>query len=78
MRDMQKSIIADQFPKYVQEFFLKQFPGRKYPKWAVDALSSVNIHLINPSQCDNQGHGVKVQSVESQPVNSNNGAIKNL
>jgi len=45
MREMRESIVAGCFPEFVQRFFLKMFPSRNYPSWAVDALNSVNIAL---------------------------------
>lgn len=45
MRAMRRSIIEDKFPDFVQQFFNDMFPSGKFPDWAVDALSSVNIHL---------------------------------
>ncbi|KAK7485281.1 hypothetical protein BaRGS_00023532 [Batillaria attramentaria] len=46
MRSMHESIIAGQFPEFVQTFFKDMFPKKNYPDWAVDALSSVNITLL--------------------------------
>ena len=45
MRGIRNSIKNDQFPQFVQHFFLNMFPDKNYPPWAVDALASVNVHL---------------------------------
>ncbi|XP_022325326.2 queuine tRNA-ribosyltransferase catalytic subunit 1-like [Crassostrea virginica] len=45
MRSMQKNIIEDTFPEFIQAFFDKLYPNSDYPQWAVDALASVNVHL---------------------------------
>ena len=47
MRQMHRSIIDDTFPVFVKDFFLRQFPNKDYPQWAVDALRSVNVNLDN-------------------------------
>ncbi|CAG5135656.1 unnamed protein product [Candidula unifasciata] len=46
MRSMHQSILQDKFPNFVQQFFLTLFPQKGYPNWAVEALASVNIHLL--------------------------------
>lgn len=46
MREMRESISAQQFPQYVQNFFINLYPEKDYPKWIVDALSAVNISLL--------------------------------
>jgi queuine tRNA-ribosyltransferase len=46
MREMRERIIAGSFVEYVKQFFLDQFPTKEYPKWAVDALRSVQIELF--------------------------------
>jgi len=45
MREMRESIVAGRFPEFVRSFFDRMFPSRNYPRWAVDALNSVNIML---------------------------------
>lgn len=45
MRTMHKSIVDGCFPNFVKGFFKDMFMDGNYPKWAVDALSSVNITL---------------------------------
>ena len=45
MREMRTAIIEQRFPAYVQAFFLRQFPAKNYPSWAVDALNAVHITL---------------------------------
>ena len=46
MKDMRDSIKDDRFPEFVQTFFSTMFPDKNYPLWAVNALASVNVHLI--------------------------------
>eukprot|EP00127_Corallochytrium_limacisporum_P004146 Clim_evm91s157 gene=Clim_evmTU91s157 len=46
MKDLRESISRDEFPQFVQEFMLQQFPKKNYPQWAIDALKSVNITLL--------------------------------
>lgn len=45
MRTLQQSIERDEFPQFVQEFMLTNYPDRQYPDWVVEALASVNITL---------------------------------
>ena len=45
MRGMRQSIIEDRFPAFIEDFFLKQFPEKNYPEWAVDALKAINVIL---------------------------------
>lgn len=42
---MHKNIMEDTFPEFIQDFFDKLYSNGDYPKWAVDALASVNVHL---------------------------------
>ena len=52
MKSIRESIVAGKFPQFVNEFMLKMFPSRKFPLWAVDALSSVNIQLESAEDND--------------------------
>jgi queuine tRNA-ribosyltransferase catalytic subunit len=45
MKNVRKSIKDGKFPEFVQDFMEEQFPKKDYPKWTVDALSSVGIKL---------------------------------
>ena len=45
MKNIRESIKEDKFPQFVNDFFHKMFPEKDYPKWAVDALQNVNIHI---------------------------------
>ncbi|KAG8261485.1 Queuine tRNA-ribosyltransferase catalytic subunit 1 [Homalodisca vitripennis] len=45
MRGMRESIKAGKFPEFVQDFMDKMYSDGQYPKWVIDALSAVNIHL---------------------------------
>ena len=49
MRGIRESIRKDEFPLFVQNFMDLQYPARDYPKWAVEALASVNIQLKSPN-----------------------------
>ncbi|PSN33026.1 Queuine tRNA-ribosyltransferase catalytic subunit [Blattella germanica] len=46
MRSIRESIENDSFPDYVKNFMLNLFPSKEYPKWIIDALAAVNIHLV--------------------------------
>ncbi|XP_063900490.1 queuine tRNA-ribosyltransferase catalytic subunit 1-like [Zophobas morio] len=46
MSRIRESIISDTFPEFVVQFMKDLYPNNKYPAWAVDALSSVNITLL--------------------------------
>ncbi|XP_013776463.2 queuine tRNA-ribosyltransferase catalytic subunit 1-like [Limulus polyphemus] len=45
MKSIRDSIKSDKFPVFVQEFMLKVYPKKDYPKWVTDALAAVNINL---------------------------------
>ena len=45
MKSIRQSILDDRFPEFVKDFMNKQFLNKKYPEWAVEALSSVGIHI---------------------------------
>lgn len=46
MRNIRKAIIEDRFPSFVKQAFHDLFGGfDKYPKWAINALNSINIDL---------------------------------
>ncbi|KAL1917529.1 uncharacterized protein VTP21DRAFT_3922 [Calcarisporiella thermophila] len=48
MRQVRQAIIEDRFPEYIQTFFKGYFGGRdKYPVWAVNALKSVGVELLD-------------------------------
>lgn len=48
------AILEDRFPEWLKRFFAKRFPESdvsrakvdRYPKWAIDALRSVNVNLL--------------------------------
>jgi queuine tRNA-ribosyltransferase len=48
MGKARKAIKEDRYPKFVCDFFSTLYHGDKqrYPKWAVDALNSVGINLM--------------------------------
>lgn len=47
MREMRDAIQRDQFPSYVKQFFKGYFKHESnYPVWAVSALESVGVQLI--------------------------------
>lgn len=47
MDDMRAAIVKGTFNQFVIDFMLLQFPQRDYPSWVIEALASVNIHLIS-------------------------------
>ena len=47
MDDIREAIRNDLFPQFIQKFFITLFPDKNYPEWAVNALKSVNIRLLN-------------------------------
>jgi queuine tRNA-ribosyltransferase catalytic subunit len=53
MSKARKAIKEDRYPDFVRNFFSTLYRGdqSRYPKWAVDALNSVGINLL-------QGQGV--------------------
>ncbi|KAL1927664.1 hypothetical protein VTP01DRAFT_3485 [Rhizomucor pusillus] len=47
MREMQAAIKADEFPAWIKKFFAGYFGDKsRYPEWAVNALKSVNVDLM--------------------------------
>ncbi|EEB05660.1 queuine tRNA-ribosyltransferase [Schizosaccharomyces japonicus yFS275] len=48
MREMRQAIIDDTFPAFVKRFFNDKYEGdkTKYPSWAVGALRTVNVDLL--------------------------------
>lgn len=46
MRRLRQSILDGCFEAFVQQFMLQQFPDKKYPQWAVDALTEAQILLL--------------------------------
>lgn len=46
MKDMREAIKGGYFPKWVQDFMLKQFPKKDYPKWVVDALNKAGKNSL--------------------------------
>ncbi|KAK9367233.1 tRNA-guanine(15) transglycosylase-like protein [Lipomyces kononenkoae] len=48
MREARQAIIRDEFPAFVKNFFCTLHGGdkKKFPKWAVEALRTVNIDLL--------------------------------
>lgn len=62
MSKARKAIKEDRYPEFVRNFFSTLYRGdqSRYPKWAVDALNSVGINLL-------QGQGVAgVTEAETQ------------
>ncbi|KAG5498679.1 hypothetical protein JKF63_02966 [Porcisia hertigi] len=45
-RGARSAIEEGRFDTFVQDFFLAYYPKRDYPKWAVEALASVEIKLL--------------------------------
>lgn len=47
MREAREAIIEDQFPAFTCRFFKTLYKEQsKYPQWAIDALKSVGIDLL--------------------------------
>ena len=48
MRQVRNSIIADRFPAFLRQFFFDLYNGdkTKYPDWAVEALNTVGVDLM--------------------------------
>ncbi|XP_011499254.1 PREDICTED: probable queuine tRNA-ribosyltransferase [Ceratosolen solmsi marchali] len=46
MKEIRQSITEQRYPKYVQDYMLKVYPNKDYPKWIVNALRAVNIILL--------------------------------
>ncbi|KAL3267393.1 hypothetical protein HHI36_011522 [Cryptolaemus montrouzieri] len=45
MKGIRNSITQGNFPKFVADFMLKNYPDKNYPKWIKESLSTVNINL---------------------------------
>ncbi len=45
MKQMREAIIDGSFEKFVKDFMFLQYPDKKYPTWATDALSKVGINV---------------------------------
>ncbi len=48
MRDLRRSIMEGRFPTFVREFMSQLYPDGVYEQWVLNALDSVNIHLLEP------------------------------
>ena len=46
MREVREAIIADKFPEYVKLFFNRLYPKKTYPDWAISALRTVGVDLL--------------------------------
>jgi tRNA-guanine family transglycosylase len=46
MKLAREAILEDRYPQFVKDFFARLYPDREdYPRWAINALSTVNIAL---------------------------------
>jgi len=45
MQGIRDAITTDTFPAFIQSFMDTMYPDKKFPSWAVDALSSVGVFL---------------------------------
>jgi queuine tRNA-ribosyltransferase catalytic subunit len=46
MKLAREAILEDRYPHFVKDFFARLYPNRDdYPRWAITALSTVNIDL---------------------------------
>jgi len=54
MREAREAIIEDRFPQYLRTFFSNLYNGQmsRYPRWAVEALRTVNVDLIGGQSLD--------------------------
>jgi queuine/archaeosine tRNA-ribosyltransferase len=52
MRAARQAIMRDEFPSFIKDFFATLHGGNKekFPQWAVDALRTVNIDLLDDSR----------------------------
>ncbi|KAK9324787.1 tRNA-guanine(15) transglycosylase-like protein [Lipomyces orientalis] len=52
MRSARQAIVRDEFPSFVKKFFATLHGGNKdkYPTWAVEALRTVNVDLLDDSR----------------------------
>jgi len=46
MRKVRAAIANGTFPQFIRDFMLRQYPDRRYPTWAVNALRAVNVDLL--------------------------------
>jgi queuine tRNA-ribosyltransferase len=59
MRRIRDSIKRDEFPAFIRRFFKDLYPAGNVPRWAVNALQRVNVHIdydpnATPSAADEQ------------------------
>jgi queuine tRNA-ribosyltransferase catalytic subunit len=47
MGQARDAIVADKFPEFLRTFFKRYFGETGYPRWCVDALSSVGVDLLD-------------------------------
>ena len=45
-KEMREAIKEKRFSKFVQDFMIKQYPKRDYPKWILDAMDVAGIKLL--------------------------------
>lgn len=55
MRGIRESIKCDKFPEFIQRFFSDLYPAGDVPRWAVNALQSVNVHIETTLAADELG-----------------------
>lgn len=48
MREVRQSIVENRFPAYIRQFFASLYPDKsRYPEWAVGALKTVDVDLLD-------------------------------
>jgi queuine tRNA-ribosyltransferase catalytic subunit len=62
MGQVRQAIKQDRYPEFVRSFFNTLYHGEKlkYPKWAIDALNSVGINLLEEQTLLHQEIGSSV------------------
>ena len=46
MKSIREAIKNDKYPQFVKQFAKNNYPDGNYPKWALNALQSVGINLL--------------------------------
>lgn len=54
MRNVRNAILEDRYPAFVKDFFKKYFVGQGPPDWAVEALRTVGIDLLDNATDSNE------------------------
>ncbi|XP_043251922.1 queuine tRNA-ribosyltransferase catalytic subunit isoform X1 [Colletes gigas] len=46
MQDIRRSIMEQNFPKFIQQYMLNLYPDKNYPSWIINVLETVNVKLL--------------------------------